>query len=380
MSFSESLAARCKDAFTLDTILRYAAEQKGSDVFLKVGAPPFIKQHGCILPTDLRPLTKEDTLRLAHEQMTPEQRHRFSEQHEMNLSFTVEGVTRIRQNAYYQRGTVATTCRLIPLEVPSLDELGIASKAVRDLTNAHNGLVLVTGPTGSGKSTTLAGMIDYINRNRAVNIVMIEDPIEYVHHDKMGIVSQREVGTDTHSFHEALRQVLRQTPDVILVGELRDLDTLNVALQAAETGHLVFATLHTCSAAETLDRISNMYAPHERAMLWLRLSVTLKGVISQKLLRRADGSGRIVAMEIMVVTPTIAKQLEEGHSEDLYAAIRQDGQENYWGMQTMNQCLDRYFAEGLITEEEALTHAGNISELKQMLRRSAADLSMRKAA
>jgi twitching motility protein PilT len=214
-------------------------------------------------------------------------------------------------------------------------------------------------------------MIDYLNETRRANIITIEDPIEYVHPDKMAIVSQREVGIDTHSFHEALKQVLRQTPDVILIGELRDLDTLNVALQAAETGHLVFATLHTSSAAETLDRISNMYQPHERAMLWLRLSVSLRGIVAQKLLRRADGEGRIAAQEIMVVTPTISKQLEDGQSSDLYTAIRQDGTEGYWGMQTMNQCLDNYVCEGFITEEEAMDNAGNSAELKQMLRRSA---------
>jgi len=380
MSLMDPTAVRSSRELTLDGLLTYVAAQNGSDLFLKVDSPPAFKQHGRIVLTAFPPLDGEDTQRLAYERMNAAQRQQFEKQLELNLSFTVSGVTRIRQNVYRQRDTIATTCRLIPLTVKSLADLGIESQAIRDFTTARNGLVLVTGPTGSGKTTTLTAMIDYINQNRHCNIITIEDPIEYVHVDKKAIISQREVGIDTLSFHEALKQVLRQTPDVILIGEMRDLNTLDVALQAAETGHLVFATLHTSSAAETLDRISNMYQPHERAMLWLRLSVTLRGVISQKLIPRADGSGRIVAMEIMVVTPTISKQLEEGKSEDLYSAIRQDGQEGYWGMQTMNQCLDRFVSEGLISEEDALANAGNIAELKQMLRRSAANRGMLRAA
>ena len=290
----------------------------------------------------------------------------------MNLSFTVPDIARIRQNVYRERGFVATTCRLISLKVRSLEEIGVHSEAVKTMTTATHGLILVTGPTGSGKTTTLAGMIDYINENRQVNIITQEDPIEYVYTDKKAMISQREIGIDSHSFAEALKQVLRQTPDVILIGEMRDQETLHVALTAAETGHLVFGTLHTSSAAETLDRISNMFPPHERAMLWLRISTTLRGVISQKLVRRADDSGRVVAQEIMVVTPTIAKLLEDGKSSDLYTAIRQGGQEEYWGMQTMNQCLEKLVEEEIITEEDALTKAGNLTELKQNLRRNTA--------
>src|SRR5258708_579097 len=365
---------------TLENLLTKAHELKASDLFIKAGSPTGFKRLGRIESSDLPPLSEEDTFKLAHEQMTPEQRAQFARDHEMNLSFTVDGVARIRQNVYQQRNTVATTCRLISLDVPSLADLHIDSKGIRGFSETNNGLILVTGPTGSGKSTTLAAIINEINLHRPVNIITIEDPIEYVHRDKKGIVSQREVGIDTMSFNEALRQILRQTPDVILIGELRDLDTLNVALQAAETGHLVFATLLTSSAAETLDRISNMYAPHERTMLWLRLAISLRGVVCQKLVRKADGSGRTVAMEIMVATPTISKQLEDGRSEDLYTAMRIDGQENYWGMQTMNQCLDKYFANSVITEEEAFRHTSNVAELKQMLRRTAAEMELPKAA
>ena len=365
---------------SLDALLTYTQELGASDLFLKVGTAPAFKKLGRIISTGLPVLDEEDVNRIAFEHVRPDQRKHFEKELELNLSFTVDGVARVRQNVYQQRDTVATTCRLIPLKVKSLEDLGVESKAIHTLTGQHNGLVLVTGPTGSGKSTTLAAMIDYVNLTREVNIITIEDPIEYVHPDKKAIVSQREVGIDTKSFHEALKQVLRQTPDVILIGELRDLETVNIALQAAETGHLVFATLHTSSAAETLDRIANLYQPHERAALYLRLSVSLKGVISQKLLRRADSSGRIVAMEIMVATPTVSKQLEEGRSDDMYATMRQDGTEGYYGMQTMNQCLEGLTINGLISEKDALENAGIEAELKQMLRKSASQRAMLEAA
>jgi twitching motility protein PilT len=239
---------------------------------------------------------------------------------------------------------------------------------VKEFTTHRNGLVLVTGPTGSGKTTTLAAMIDLINQNRKVNIITLEDPIEFEHKDKQAIVSQREIGIDTDNFNVALRHVLRQAPDIILIGEMRDLETMNIALQAAETGHLVFATVHTASAAETLDRVSNMFAPHERPMLWLRLSTTLRGVLSQKLLPKADGQGRVAAIEVMDVTPTIIGLLEKGASDEIYGAIRQAGIEAYWGMQTMNQALLQFVKTGQITEADALANANPYTELRQMIR------------
>jgi twitching motility protein PilT len=237
-----------------------------------------------------------------------------------------------------------------------------------EMTKNRQGLILVTGPTGSGKSTTLAAMIDLINSTRRTNIITVEDPIEFIHPDKMSIVSQREVGIDTDSFSDALKYMLRQNPDIILVGELRDPETLNVALSAAETGHLVFSTLHTASAAETLDRIINMFPPQDRDMVCLRLSGFLRGVVSQKLLPRADGTGRVGAIEVMVVTPTIAKLIEEGRASQLYGAIDEG---NFCGMQTMNQCLLKYYKAGLISEDEAVASAGNVTEMKQMIRRPA---------
>jgi twitching motility protein PilT len=371
MAILDPATVRSSKELTLDDLLVYAVSQKASDIFLKVGSPPGLRILGRIVKPPLPILDAEDTVRLACEHMTPEMRVQFEQTHELNLSFSVPGVIRIRQNVYQERDNVATTCRLIPLKVKSLDEIGVHSQAIRSMTDQPNGLVLVTGPTGSGKTTTLAGMIDYINENRPVNIVTMEDPIEYVYSDKLALISQRQIGVDTASFAEALKQVLRQTPDVILIGEMRDMETINIALEASETGHLVFGTLHTASAPETLDRISNMYAPHERPMLWLRLSGSLRGVVSQKLVKKADNSGRVVAQEIMVTSPTIEKLLKDGSATELYAAIRQDGLKPFWGMQTMNQALEGYVVDGVITEEDALAKAGNITELKQSLRQIA---------
>ncbi len=351
----------------LDQMILWAGEIKASDLFIKADARPAVRVHGRVAPTEYPVLNAEQVKDLCYSKMNPRQQAVFEQHHEMDLAFSVGDGLRIRMNIYNQRGNTATVCRLIPTKIRSLDELGVPPK-VKEFTQHRNGLVLVTGPTGSGKTTTLAAMIDMINQHRRVNIITIEDPIEFVHKDKQAIVSQREIGIDTDNFGMALRHVLRQAPDIILIGEMRDIETMNVALQASETGHLVFATVHTASAAETLDRISNMFAPHERPMLWLRLSVSLRGVLSQKLLPRADGQGRVAAVEVMDVTPTIIKMLEEGRSDDIYTAIRQAGTESYWGMQTMNQCLLRYYKAGIITEQDALANAGQFTELKQMIR------------
>lgn len=352
----------------LDDIIREAEVLKASDIFIRANAIPAFRVHGRIRSTEHPMQSETDVRALAYSKMSGRQIEEFERHHEMDLAFTVEGVTRIRCSVYMQRNTVGMVLRLIPLRILSLEDLGMPP-VLGEFTKHRHGLVLVTGPTGSGKSTTLAAMVDLINATRLVNIITIEDPVEYIHPDKMAILSQREVGIDTDSFQEALKRVLRQAPDVILIGEMRDIETMNVALQAAETGHLVFATVHTSSAAETLDRISNMFAPHERPMLWLRLSVSLRGVISQKLIPRGDGSGRVAGLEIMVVTPTISKMLEDGKSEDIYSQIRQAGMETYWGMQTMNQCLVKFVRAGVITEEEALLNAGNHAELRQLLHR-----------
>jgi twitching motility protein PilT len=352
----------------LQQLIHEAADLEASDIFIRANARPTFRVHGRIRATEHPILDETETRALAYQRMSGRQIEIFERHHEMDLAYTVPGVARIRASVFMQRSSVGVALRLIPLYVKTLEELGMPP-VLTEFTKHRNGMVLVTGPTGSGKSTTLAAMIDYINENRLVNIVSIEEPIEYVHPDKMAILSQREVGIDTDSFQEALKRVLRQAPDVILIGEMRDIETMNVALQAAETGHLVFATVHTASAAETLDRLSNMFQPHERPMLWLRLSVSLRGIIAQKLIPRADGQGRVAALEIMVVTPTISKMLEEGKSEDIYSQIRQAGLETYWGMQTMNQCLVKFVRAGVLTPEEALSNAGNFAELRQLLHR-----------
>ncbi|MEP6755788.1 MAG: PilT/PilU family type 4a pilus ATPase [Chthonomonadales bacterium] len=352
----------------IDDIVMDAHEKKASDIFIRGNSIPAMRIHGRIRATEYDSLTESDVRQLAYSKMSGRQVEEFERHHEMDLAFVVKDICRIRCNVFMQRNMVGLVLRLIPLKILTLDELGLPP-VLSEFTKHSNGLVLVTGPTGSGKTTTLAAIIDLINSTRLVNIVTIEDPVEFVHPDKMAILSQREVGVDTDSFQEALKRVLRQAPDVILIGEMRDVETMNVALQAAETGHLVFATVHTASAAETLDRISNMFAPHERPMLWLRLSGTLRGVVSQKLIPRPEGKGRAAALEIMIVTPTISKMIEEGKSDDMYSQIRQAGLETYWGMQTMNQCLVKFVKAGVIEESEALANAGNLAELRQLLHR-----------
>ena len=349
----------------LHTLLLEANKKKASDLFIKEHSPPAMRVNGRVQMTDYPVLAADDCRALAYSVMTHEQIGRFEHRHELDLAFTIENVTRIRANIYQQRGSMGMVCRLIPLKIYSLEQLGMPP-VLADLTRSRQGLVLVTGPTGSGKSTTLAAMIDLINSTRRTNIVSVEDPIEFVHPDKMSIVSQREVGIDTDSFSDAMKYMMRQNPDIIFIGEMRDLETLNVALASSETGHLVFSTLHTASAAETLDRIINMYPPQDRDQVCLRLSGSLRGVVSQKLLPRADNTGRVAAIEVMIATPTIAKLVEEGRASQLYGAIAEG---NFWGMQTMNQCLLKYFKAGLITEEEANANAGNITEMKQMIRR-----------
>jgi len=348
-----------------DLVVRVAVEQIASDIFFKEGNRPCLKVRGRIGALDLAPLTAEDTKQIAYDMMSEEQIRRFERTHEMDMGITITGLTRFRVNIHQQRGSIGVVMRLIPLEVPTIDELGLPS-VLKDLCKRNQGLVLVTGPTGSGKSTTLAAMLDEINIKQPVHIVTIEDPLEYVHHDKRGIVTQREVGIDTESFLAALKTVVRQAPNIILIGEMRDVETMHAALLAAETGHLVFSTVHTRSASETVDRILNMFPPHEKVQISQRISQSLQGVVSQKLVRTADGTARMAAIEIMVVTPTVQKYIEEVRLGELYDAIAEG---EFWGMQTMNQVLNRYYKQGLITEEVALANAGNVTELRQMLRR-----------
>ncbi len=352
----------------LEQLCRFAVESNASDLFIKAFSPPALRVHGRIVPTDLPALSPEETERLANSIMTEEQIERFKEYHELDLAFTLGDVARFRCNIYMQRGTYSMVLRIVPLEIRSIEELGLP-KSLEEIIRPKQGLVLVTGPTGCGKSTTLAAMIDLINRTRHCNVITVEDPIEFVHEDKLAIISQREVGIDTESFYDAMKYVVRESPDVILIGEMRDAETMRVALSASETGHLVFSTVHTTSAADTIERIVSIFPPHEKQQICLRLASSLLGVVSQKLVPRADGTGRVPAVEVMINTPTVAKLIEEGRASQVYGAINEGG---YWGMQTMNQSLMKFWRAGVITEEDALTYAGNLTELKQMLRRGIA--------
>ena len=351
----------------LEQLCRFAVDSQASDLFIKANSPPALRVHGRIVPTDLPALTNKDTKTLAHSIMTEEQIQAFQDYHELDLAFTLADVARFRCNVYIQRGSYAMVLRIVPLEIKEIEELGLP-KVLEELSKPKQGLVLVTGPTGCGKSTTLAAMIDLINRTRYCNIVTIEDPIEFVHDDKQAVVSQREVGIDTESFYDAMKFVVRESPDVILIGEMRDAETMRVALTASETGHLVFSTVHTTSAGDTVERIVSIFPPHEKNQVCLRLSTSLLGIVSQKLVPRADGTGRVPAVEVMINTPTVAKLIEEGRSSQIYSAMNEGG---YWGMQTMNQSLVKYWRAGVISEDDALTYAGNLTELKQMLRRGA---------
>lgn len=358
---------RDPSTISVHELIEVGYELVASDVMIKGGQVPYIKQHSLVrpMPGEWPVIDPENSHRMISELMNERQRMVFDDTHEMDLAFQVGDKCRVRTNVYRERGMTATVMRIIPMEIKTLEQLGLPA-VLGELTKHRLGLVLVTGPTGSGKTTTLAAMIDLINQNRQCHIVTIEDPLEIVHKDKQAYVSQREVHIDTMEFQPALRAVVREAPDVILIGEMRDPETMSVAMQAGETGHLVFSTVHTASAYETLDRIINMFPPHEKNHLCQRLAGSLRAIIAQKLVPRADGHGRVVVNEILICTPTVSKAIEDGHFGDLYHMMNEGA---FWGMQTMNQSLARYVKAGIVAEETALNFSGIVSELKQMLRR-----------
>ncbi len=338
----------------IDELLRQAVEAGASDVHLTVASPPVLRLHGRLVRVGDACLTPDDLARLIEPLLSPAQRQRLEETGQVDLAYSLSGVGRFRVNVYRQRGSLAAALRTIPGRVPTLEELGLPP-VVASLTRAHNGLILVTGPTGHGKSTTLAAMIDLINSERSCHILTLEDPIEYLHRHKKSIVNQREIGIDSQNFAQALRAALRQDPDVILVGEMRDLETIATAITAAETGHLVMATLHTMGAAATIDRVVDVFPPHQQAQIRTQLAGVLQGVISQLLLPRADGRGRVVALEIMVATPAIRNLIREGKTHQIPSAIQTGGR---YGMCLMEAYLRRLRDNGLITEEEYRAHLG----------------------
>jgi twitching motility protein PilT len=345
--------------------LREMVRREASDLYLKASAPPWLRVNGKLAALQDMDLSPEQTDEIAREIMDEAQRAAFADTNEMDIALHVEDIGRFRVNVYRQQGCVSLVFRSIRRVVPMFEELNLPADVLRTLCAEERGLVLITGTAGSGKSTTIAAMIAEINRTQQKHVITIEDPIEYVFPDERSIVSQREVGLDTRSFQNALRHVIRQSPDIIFIGEMRDLETVSSAIMGAETGHLVFSTLHTLDAVQTVERIINFYPPYQHAQVRMQLSLVLKGVISQRLLVRADGPGRIPACEVMLGTPTVRKILLEGRTPELAEAIQRG--EGY-GMCSFNQALVALIKAGHVTVDEARKYAGNVEELDLRLR------------
>ncbi|HEY3328843.1 MAG TPA: type IV pilus twitching motility protein PilT [Capsulimonadaceae bacterium] len=347
----------------IDELLRTCLTMGGSDLHITAGLPPMIRKDGRVVPLPYRTLLDSDTQRLIYDILTTQQISKFELTKELDFSYGVKGLGRYRFNVYRQRGSVGAAMRVIPQSVPSMDELRLPV-IMRDLVRRHSGLVLVTGPTGSGKSTTIASMIDMINSERPCHIMTIEDPIEYLHRHKRAMINQRELGTDTDTFHNALRAVLREDPDVILIGEMRDLETIAAAITLAETGHLVFATLHTRSAASTVDRIVDVFPAHQQQQIRIQLSTSLESVISQQLLPRLGG-GRVAAIEVLVATSAIRNLIREGKTHQIMSVIETGTQ---FGMQAMDRVLADLHRHNLISYEEAITHSIDRENFQHLLK------------
>src|SRR5512136_674940 len=348
----------------LQRLLEIVIEKKASDLHVTTGAAPQFRIDGKLVSIDNTVLTAPDTKRLCYSVLTDAQRHKFEEEWELDFSFGIKGLSRFRGNIYMQRGAVAGAFRALSFDILNFSELGVPPIA-SELLKKPKGLVLVTGPTGTGKSTTLAAMIDKINNEKSAHIVTIEDPIEYLHRHKSCIVNQREVNGDTKTFSAALRHVLRQDPDIILIGEMRDLETIEAALITAETGHLTFATLHTNSCVETINRIIDVFPPHQQQQIRTQLSFVLEGVLAQQLLPKTGGKGRVLAMEVMIPNPAIRNLIREDKIQQIYS-LMQVGQAKF-GMQTMNQALLSLYERHLITLDDCIERSHNPEELRQML-------------
>lgn len=353
---------------TLNDLLRQVVELDASDLHISAHTPPLVRVNGALRALDLPALTPSETHQLALSALTEEQRERFARHHDIDFAFSIEGLARFRANLFYQRGTTAAVFRLIPFAIRSMQQLGLPP-VIHNLCQKPRGLVLVTGPTGAGKSTTLAAMIDKINQDRREHILTIEDPIEFVHENKNCLINQRELSSDTHSFADALRAALRADPDVVLIGELRDLETIEAGLRLAETGHLTFATLHTNSAISTINRVIDVFPAHQQAQIRTQLSLTLEGILSQALLPRMDGKGRALIMEVLVPNAAIRNLIREDKVHQIYS-VMQNGQEKY-GMQTFNQSLARAYFARQVSLEVALQRSSMPDELMDMIDRGA---------
>lgn len=337
----------------ISELLKKTIELRASDLHITVGYPPVMRINGKLVKYGEELLTPEKNLSLV-KQILDEDKFKLLEMNgELDTSYSIAGLGRFRINVYKQRGTYGMAIRVVPLRIPTIEELGLPA-IVKELSRKQRGLILVTGPTGSGKSTTLASMLDCINKERSCHILTLEDPIEYLHKHNKSIINQREIGSDSKNFANALRAALRQDPDVILVGEMRDLETISIAITAAETGHLVLSTLHTIGASKTIDRIIDVFPPHQQQQIKIQLSAVLEGIISQQLLPRIDNEGRVLALEIMIATPAIRNLIREGKTHQIQTAI-QTGMK--FGMQTMDNSLINLFKQGLISKNTALDYA-----------------------
>jgi twitching motility protein PilT len=360
----------------VNDLLKIAVEHGASDLHLKAGSYPMMRVRGALVPAaESKRLDHEDLVAMSSAIMSTAQRQKFKDAQEVDLAYSVAGLGRFRCNVFQQRGTIGLVLRVIPMQIRTIQELGLPP-VLEQIASEERGLVLVTGTTGSGKSTTLAAMIDHVNRTRCGHVMTVEDPIEFLHRDNRSIINQREVSVDTRSFAQALRSALRQDPDVILVGEMRDFETIETGLLAAETGHLVFSTLHTLDAAETINRIIAVFPPHQQKQVRLQLASVLKAVVSQRLLPRADGNGRAPAVEVMISTPFIRDCIvDKDKTHQIPGAIAAGT--SHYGMQTFDQSIFRLYDLGLVSYEEALRWASNVNEFKLKVQgiSSTADLS-----
>ena len=349
---------------TIDSMLRAVVERNGSDLHLKAGTRPLIRVYGDLLPMEDMPvISSEEVRELAYTIMSDLHRKRFDEEWELDMAYAIEGLARFRCNMFVQRGHVGVVFRVIPLRIQSMEEL-MLPPVCRYFAERPRGLVLVTGPAGSGKSTTQAAMIDYINRSRSEHIMTVEDPVEFLHDDVQSLINQRELDTDTLSFANALKFVLRQDPDVILVGEMRDLETIHLAITAAETGHLVFGTLHTPDAVQTIDRVIDVFPMHQQQEVRMQLAVNIIGVISQTLMKRKDGQGRVAAFETLVAVSSIRNLIRESKTFQIASAIQTGGKQ---GMMTLDQALAQLVKKGLIERSEGRSKCSNAKEFEALL-------------
>ena len=349
---------------TIDDLLKIAVQKRASDLHLTVGLPPQLRVDGILIPVSQSPLSEEESRDLAFQMLQPDQIARFEKEKELDTSYSVKGMSRFRVNLFYQRGSIATAIRVIPFEIPSLRELGLPP-IIEDFANRPHGLIIVSGPTGCGKSTTLAAMIESINARRNCHIISVEDPIEYLHRHKKSTVNQREMGVDTTAFGEALKHVVREDPDVIMIGEMRDLETMSAALTLSETGHLVLTTLHTSDAVHAIQRIVDVFPPHHQNQIRIQLSLVLVGIVVQLLVPRASGQGRVAACEVMAATPSVGNLIRENQLQQLRSAL-QTGRKS--GMCTMNHSFAELFENGLVSWEEIARRSSDVEELTNLVK------------